>query len=145
MPSNNSAPPATPARSEIYLRQEPAPTCCLRRLTPRRRRSRCRLRRLGRRRTPRAGRPRRIAEETPLPARLAFQFGDPGARLLQRLLLHQGGLHEEVRRGGLACDVARDQALGLGVARLVFILLQTAEQIGDQIAFLLLHDGASLP
>ena len=52
---------------------------------------------------------------------------------------------EQIGRRRLAADRARDQALGLGIARLVLELLQTAEKIGDQVAFLLLHDGASRP
>jgi hypothetical protein len=64
---------------------------------------------------------------------------------LQRLLLHQHGLHQQVGRRGLAVDKILDQRLGFAVARLGFEGLYTAEQAGDELAFLGLHDSASCP
>src|SRR5476651_1713424 len=89
--------------------------------------------------------PRCIAEEAGRRGCLGLRLElvDAGLRRLERLLLHQDGLREQVRRARLRRDETGDQPLRLGIALLRFIFLETAEKTLDEVAFLVLHDGAS--
>src|SRR4051794_5175180 len=79
--------------------------------------------------------------------RLAAGALDLGAHLLKllvealdRLLLHVDQLRHRVGRVRLAADLVVDEALRLRIARLAGRLLETLEDLRDDLAFLAVHD-----
>jgi hypothetical protein len=60
----------------------------------------------------------------------------------ERLFLHEQRLRHGVGSVGLAPDHLVDEALGFRVARLVRRAFQAPEDVGDDVAFLLVHGPA---
>ena len=58
---------------------------------------------------------------------------------LERLVLHEHGLHQRVHGMRGASEPFGNDALGLRVAGLAFELSQAIEQIGDELMFLRGH------
>ena len=90
------------------------------------------------------------AEKAAGRARPALRLGELRLELLhapvevgEGLLLHEDRLRHGVGRVRLGAQPLGDQALGLGIARLVGNLLQALENIGDDLAFLIVHDRFS--
>lgn len=97
-----------------------------------------------------AGAAEQAAEKAAGRARPALRLGEFRLELLhapvkvgEGLLLHEDRLRHGVRRVGLSAQPLGDQALGLRIARLVGNLLQALENIGDDLAFLVVHDRFS--
>src|SRR6185437_11987389 len=73
-----------------------------------------------------------------------LELGDAVLRVMQRHVLDQRRLDQQVERVGNPRAGLADQRVGLGIARLPALLLQTGEKGGDQIAFLRRHGGLVL-
>ncbi len=87
-----------------------------------------------------------VVEEARLPRRLSrfdpklgFQLADARIGALERLVLHQRGLHQRIHRVRRALDTVVDRLYGVVIARRVFQRSQTIEQFVDQFAFLRRH------
>ena len=85
----------------------------------------------------------RVALQCP-PRRLlladrGLEFLDPVMGALQRLVLHQCGLHQRVDRIRRAAQALHDRGHGLAVARGILQLGEPVEEIVDQLAFLRCH------
>jgi hypothetical protein len=70
---------------------------------------------------------------------LGFELLDLAMKVGQGLFLHVERLRHRVRRIGLLTDFFGDEALRLRVAGLIGDLLQTPENIRDDVAFLTVH------
>ena len=71
--------------------------------------------------------------------RASFQFLDALVGALQRLVLHQCGLHQRIDRVGRTRQALRDRVLSLRVARRVLELGKALEQFVDQLTLLGIH------
>ena len=68
-------------------------------------------------------------------AELAFQLLDAGIGALERLVLHQRGLHQRIDGVGRLAQPVADRALGLRIALGILQRGEAVEQLGDELAF----------
>ena len=74
---------------------------------------------------------------------LGAQRFELGVQVGEGLFLDEDGLRHRVGRVGLLAQPLGDEALGLRVARLMGDALQATEDIGNDLAFLIVHDPKS--
>ena len=70
-------------------------------------------------------------------AELAFELLDAGIGALERLVLHQRGLHQRIDGVGRLAQAVPDRALGVRIALGILQRGKAVEQLGDELAFLL--------